>query len=77
MGSARTGGGVTVLLFVPRWLYLGPVVVLALASGVRRKPSHWIMQGTIGLIVAGPLMGFSFATARFWGLRLRALGFGS
>lgn len=58
--------GVTILLFVPRWLYLGPVVALAVASGLRRKPSHWILQGTIGLVVAGPLMGFSFSTTRFW-----------
>ncbi|WP_406695493.1 endonuclease/exonuclease/phosphatase family protein [Singulisphaera sp. Ch08] len=67
--------GVTVLLFVPRWLYLAPVAVLALASGLRRKPSHWIMQGTVGLIVAGPLMGFSFSTAQFWSPRVEGTSF--
>ncbi|SIO60059.1 Uncharacterized conserved protein YafD, endonuclease/exonuclease/phosphatase (EEP) superfamily [Singulisphaera sp. GP187] len=62
--------GVTILLFVPRWLYLGPVIALALASGLRWRPSHWILQGTIGLVVAGPLMGLSFSTARLWGPRV-------
>jgi endonuclease/exonuclease/phosphatase (EEP) superfamily protein YafD len=58
--------GVTVLLFVPRWLFLGPVIALALASALKRRPSHWILQGTIGLVVAGPLMGFSLSPDRLW-----------
>src|SRR5258706_4407804 len=67
--------GVTILLFVPRWLYLGPIAALALASGFHRRPSHWILQGTIGLVVAGPLMGFSFSTARYWSPRCEGTPF--
>jgi len=58
--------GVTVLLFTPRWLFLGPVILLALASGFARRPSHWLLQATIGVVVAGPLMGFSFSPERLW-----------
>ena len=48
--------GVTLLLFLPRWLFLAPVPVLALASGLARRPAHWAIQGAIALVVAGPLM---------------------
>jgi endonuclease/exonuclease/phosphatase (EEP) superfamily protein YafD len=60
--------GVAVLLFVPRWLFLGPVALLAIASGLVRRPSPWVrqwaMQGAIALVIAGPLMGFMVPLAR-------------
>jgi vancomycin resistance protein VanJ len=67
--------GVTVLLFLPRWLFLGPVLVLVLASAMMRRPSHWILQGTIGLVVAGPLMGFSLSSERLWKRRVEGTPF--
>jgi endonuclease/exonuclease/phosphatase family metal-dependent hydrolase len=58
--------GVLVLLFMPRWLWLLPVVPLAVASGVRRCPWHWVLQGATALVVAGPLMGASLPVHRLW-----------
>jgi endonuclease/exonuclease/phosphatase family metal-dependent hydrolase len=60
--------GVYVLLFLPRWLFLGPVAALALASGMIRRPApwtgQWAAQAAIALVVAGPLMGLSVPIAR-------------
>ena len=72
--------GVMLLLFLPRWLYLGPLVILALASAWARRPSHWAMQGAIALVVAGPLMGVSLPIRQLWnprpqGVRVRILCF--
>lgn len=72
--------GVTVLLFVPRWLLLIPALSLALASGLSRRPSLWAMQGTIALVVAGPLMGLSIplhplVSPRIEGPRIRVLSY--
>jgi vancomycin resistance protein VanJ len=58
--------GVTVLLFLPRWLFLVPLPVLALASGVGGRPGHWIIQGVVGLVVAGPLMLISMPIHQLW-----------
>src|SRR5689334_22585103 len=51
--------GVAVLLFLPRWLFLVPFPVLALASGWAGRPRHWMLQGAVALVVAGPLMRLS------------------
>ncbi len=72
--------GVTLLLFLPRWLYLGPIPVLALASARAGRPSDWATQGAIALVVAGPLMGVSLpirqlARSRLEGTRVRILSF--
>ncbi len=49
----------TVVLFAPRWLWLVPLPVLALATlgarGVRGR--NWAIQGATALVVVGPLMG--------------------
>ncbi len=58
--------GVPVLLMMPRWLFLGPVLALALLSGIRRCPGHWLTQTAIVAAVAGPLMGFRAAPGQFW-----------
>jgi endonuclease/exonuclease/phosphatase family metal-dependent hydrolase len=58
--------GVTLLLFMPRWLFLGPVAALAVASGLWRCRSHWLLQGVTGLVVAGPLMWVSLPVQRLW-----------
>ena len=57
---------VVLLLFMPRWLFLVPVALLAVASGARRCPSHWVLQGSIAAVVAGPLMGATLAVHRLW-----------
>ncbi|MCA1686916.1 MAG: endonuclease/exonuclease/phosphatase family protein, partial [Planctomycetia bacterium] len=58
---------VTLLLFMPRWLFLGPVAILAAASGLWRCPTHWVIQVATGAVVAGPLMGASLPVHRLWG----------
>jgi len=59
--------GVSVLLFVPRWLWPVPLVLLALASALVRKPTYWILQGTVALVVLGPCMGFNIPLRQIWG----------
>jgi vancomycin resistance protein VanJ len=56
--------GTTLLLFMPRWLFLFPLPLLALAAGLRRGFRHWVVQGATALVVAGPLMGLSIPVAR-------------
>jgi vancomycin resistance protein VanJ len=56
--------GTTLLLFMPRWLFLFPLPLLALAAAVRRGFRHWVVQGATALVVAGPLMGLSIPVAR-------------
>jgi vancomycin resistance protein VanJ len=57
---------VPVLLFMPRWLLLGPVGVLAVLSGLRGCPRHWVLQAATAAVVAGPLMGASAAVHQLW-----------
>jgi endonuclease/exonuclease/phosphatase (EEP) superfamily protein YafD len=59
--------GVTFLLFLPRWLFLAPLPVLALASGLAGRRRDWLMQAAIGLVVAGPLMVISLPVHQLWG----------
>jgi vancomycin resistance protein VanJ len=58
--------GVTVLLFLPRWLFLTPLPILAAASGVGQRPGQWIVQGAVALVVAGPLMLISMPIQQLW-----------
>jgi endonuclease/exonuclease/phosphatase (EEP) superfamily protein YafD len=58
--------GVTVLLFLPRWLFLAPLPALALASGLAGSRRHWILQAAVGLLVAGPLMAVSVPIQQLW-----------
>jgi endonuclease/exonuclease/phosphatase (EEP) superfamily protein YafD len=58
--------GVTVLLFVPRWLFLVPLPLLALASGVARRRRQWMLQGALAAVVAGPIMGLSLPIDQLW-----------
>ena len=70
LGAIRWVGdawwGVTLLVLMPRVLFLAPVALLAIASGVRRCPSHWLLQGATAAIVAGPIMGVSLPAQRLW-----------
>lgn len=50
---------VTLLLFCPRYVYLAPAVLLALASGLARRHRLLTTQTAIALVAAGPLMGFT------------------
>jgi endonuclease/exonuclease/phosphatase (EEP) superfamily protein YafD len=70
--------GVTVLLFLPRWLFLVPWPVLSLASGVARRPGQWVVQAVVAAVVAGPLMLFSLPIRQLWepapsGTRVRVM----
>lgn len=56
--------GVTTLLFFPRWLFLAPVCVLILLTAWVKKPSLWLVQGAVALVIAGPLMGFTVPITR-------------
>ncbi|MBX6313623.1 MAG: endonuclease/exonuclease/phosphatase family protein [Isosphaeraceae bacterium] len=49
----------TVLLFLPRWLLLAPVPLLALAAALMRRWSAWAIQGATTLVILGPVMGLS------------------
>ena len=62
--------GVAVLLFVPRWLFLAPLPVLALASGLARRPRQWLLQGVVALVIAGPLMSVSLPIHQLWDPRV-------
>jgi endonuclease/exonuclease/phosphatase (EEP) superfamily protein YafD len=70
--------GVAVLVFLPRWMFLAPLPLLALASGVAGRLRDWIVQGAVTLVVAGPLMAVSLPIHQLWdrradGLRVRVL----
>ena len=70
--------GVTVLLFLPRWLFLTPWPVLAIASGVARRPRQWLVQGVVAIVVAVPLMLISLPVRQLWsssarGFRVRIM----
>lgn len=58
--------GVTLLLFAPRWIFLGPIAALIVASGVGRHFRHWALQGAILLVVAGPLMNLNLPLWTLW-----------
>ena len=62
--------GVAVVLFLPRWLFLVPLPVLALASGIARRPGQWLLQGVVALVIAGPLMALSLPIHRLWDRRV-------
>ena len=62
--------GVAVLLFLPRWLFLVPLPVLALASGLARRPRQWLLQAVVTLVIAGPLMALSLPIHQLWDRRV-------
>ncbi len=51
--------GAIALLFVPRWLFLAPLPILAVMSLWSRNLRGWIVQGATALVVLGPLMGLN------------------
>jgi vancomycin resistance protein VanJ len=72
--------GVAFLLFFPRWLFLAPLPILAIAGGVARRPRQWVLQGVVVLVIAGPLMRLSLPFQQLWdrpvaGFRLRVMTF--
>jgi len=72
--------GITVLLFLPRWLFLVPLPALAVASGLAGRPRQWIIQGVVALVIAGPLMQLSLPIHQLWdpqveGTRVRIMTF--
>ncbi|GAC1469433.1 MAG: endonuclease/exonuclease/phosphatase family protein [Isosphaeraceae bacterium] len=72
--------GVILLLFAPRWVFLVPLTILVVASGIRPRVSNWAIQGATGLIIAGPLMGISLPIHHLYpksspGMRVRIVSF--
>jgi endonuclease/exonuclease/phosphatase (EEP) superfamily protein YafD len=72
--------GVTVLLFLPRWMFLAPLPILALASGLAGRPRQWMVQAVLALVIAGPLMLISLPLHQLWerpvaGTRIRIMTF--
>jgi endonuclease/exonuclease/phosphatase (EEP) superfamily protein YafD len=70
--------GVTILLFLPRWIFLTPLPVLALGSGLAGRYRQWIVQSVVTLVIAGPLMALSLPIHQLWdrppqGLRVRVM----
>ncbi|HWE36279.1 MAG TPA: endonuclease/exonuclease/phosphatase family protein [Isosphaeraceae bacterium] len=67
----------TVLLYLPRWLWLAPLPVLA--GVARRSPARrgaWSVQAIAALLVLGPYMGFNLPIGREGrarGVRFRVL----
>jgi vancomycin resistance protein VanJ len=63
LGLIRCGGGqwwgAIALLFVPRWLFLAPLAILAFLSLWSRNLRGWVVQGASALVVLGPLMGLN------------------
>jgi vancomycin resistance protein VanJ len=55
---------VTLLVVMPRWLFLPPTVALAWAAGRASRPRLWIVHGAISLVVVGPLMAISLPIGR-------------
>src|SRR4051794_40871381 len=69
---------VTLLVFMPRWLFLLPAFILAPAAVRARRKRLWALQVGSVLVVAGPLMTMSLPLGRLWstradGLRLRIM----
>ncbi len=55
--------GVSVLLFMPRWLLLVPIVFLALLCLRRRAFGPWIVQAATAIVVFVPFMGLNLPIA--------------
>ena len=69
---------VTVLVFLPRWLFLLPALALVLAAGRCWRRRLWVVQGATVLLILGPVMAPSLPVHRLRaadprGLRLRIM----
>jgi vancomycin resistance protein VanJ len=58
--------GVAPILFMPRWLLLLPILLLMIASGIKRRPGQWVVQSAIVIVIVGPLMGLSLPVGTLW-----------
>ena len=70
----------TVLLFLPRGVWLAPLVVLVPAAAGVRRWRLWPLQAAVALVVLGPVMGFSvpwerLRVGRSAGTRVRVMTF--
>jgi vancomycin resistance protein VanJ len=54
----------TVLLFMPRWALLFPVVALMVLAGWLRRPALWGLHAATAIVVTGPVMGLSLPLHR-------------
>jgi vancomycin resistance protein VanJ len=68
----------TLLIFMPRWLLLPPILVLFLAAGQAQRRRLWVIQGAIALVIVGPLMALALPAERLrahrpGGFRLRIM----
>src|SRR5579864_5005144 len=60
----------TVFLFMPRWLFLLPVVALGAVAGWVGRKRLWALQGATALVVLGPLMGLSLPAGQLLSFHL-------
>lgn len=81
LGMIRWLGGewwcAAVILFAPRWIFLAPIALLAVACAVRRTFAPWFVLTATTIVVLGPFMGLNLPFAeRFQsvpdGLHVRA-----
>jgi endonuclease/exonuclease/phosphatase family metal-dependent hydrolase len=54
----------SLLLFMPRWVMLLPLVALAIANRWLRRTSVWVVQAFTALLILGPFMGFNVPFGR-------------
>src|SRR3954454_11038865 len=52
------------LVYMPRWLFLPPLLVPALVADRSQRRTLWLVHGTTALVVAGPLMQISLPIGR-------------
>ncbi len=55
---------VAVLVFMPRWLFLAPLIPLAVFAVRARRRMVWALVGADLLLIVGPLMGFTLPLGR-------------
>jgi endonuclease/exonuclease/phosphatase family metal-dependent hydrolase len=68
LAAIRFGGErfwpIAPLVYMPRWLFLPPLLVLALGAGHSRRRTLWLVHGISALVIAGPLMQLSVPIGR-------------
>ncbi|MBV8230909.1 MAG: hypothetical protein JO329_13050, partial [Planctomycetaceae bacterium] len=52
------------LVYMPRWLFLPPLLVLALVADRSQCRTLWLVHGITALVVAGPLMQIALPIGR-------------
>ncbi len=56
----------TILMLIPRWIWVFPLFVLAFLALRARVRMYWILHACVLLLILGPLMGFSMPMDRLF-----------